>query len=420
MKLLTKTSRYYLILSGIVFIISGLIFYNLLQRVFYTQLDRTLKDEKLLIEETINYADSVPDFRTIFGHLIEVTILYQPNRKAEFIHDTIMYNGEQGKFLSYRHLFVENTSIRNKGYTINIYKPLHETETLVAGIVIVIALVFISLLIMLVFLNYAISRRVWIPFHRILYNLGSYDIHQEKPLKLVKTDIYEFGLLNKTMEKMSNKIRQDFINLKEFNENAAHELQTPLAVIKSKLDLLIQHENLTEVQLQLISSVYDATTRMSKLNQGLLLISKIENEQFTTKEAIDLSHVIDKILEHFEEMIDHLNIKVTKNYQQPVIILINRILAEILITNLVSNAIKHNYQSGTLDIVLTSTQLKISNSGQPLSVDPGDLFERFRKSGTSGDSVGLGLAIVRKIAQLYHMQVNYQYADGIHTLQVSF
>ncbi|MCK9423195.1 MAG: HAMP domain-containing histidine kinase [Bacteroidales bacterium] len=420
MKLLTKTSRYYLILSGIVFIISGLIFYHLLQRVFYTQLDRTLKDEKLLIEETINYSDSVPDFRTIFGHLIEVTILYQPNRKAEFIHDTIMYNGEQGKFLSYRHLFAENTSIRNKGYTINIYKPLHETETLVAGIVIVIALVFISLLILLVILNYIISRRVWIPFHRILYNLGSYDINQEKPLKLVKTDIYEFGLLNQAMEKMSNKIRQDFINLKEFNENAAHELQTPLAVIKSKLDLLIQHENLNEDQLQLISSVYDATTRMSKLNQGLLLISKIENEQFTTKEEINLSQVIDKTLEHFEEMIDHLHIEVIKNYQESVIIRINRILAEIMITNLVSNAIKHNHQSGSMNIVLTSARLIISNSGQPLGVDPDDLFERFRKSGTSGDSVGLGLSIVRKIAQLYHMQINYQYADGIHSLLLSF
>jgi len=420
MKLLTKTSRYYLILSAFVFIISGLIFYDLLHRVLYSQLDQSLKEEKMLIEETINYSDSVPDFRTIFGHLIDVTILYQPNRKSEFIHDTIMYDGEQGKFLSYRHLFVENNSIYKKGYTINIYKPLRETEKLIAGIVIVIALVFISLLILLALVNYLISRRVWIPFYRILHNLGSYDINQEKPLKLVKTDIYEFGLLNQAMEKMSNKIRQDFLNLKEFNENAAHELQTPLAVIKSKLDLLIQHENLTEEELQLISSVYDATTRMSKLSQGLLLISKIENDQFTTIEEIDLAQMIEKVLEHFEEIIDHRQITVVKKLSLHVILRINLILAEILVTNLISNAIKHNHQTGSLNILLTPSLLTISNSGQPLVVDPGELFERFRKSGNSADSVGLGLSIVRKITETYQMQIKYLYADGIHTILLSF
>ncbi|MCK9202927.1 MAG: HAMP domain-containing histidine kinase [Bacteroidales bacterium] len=420
MKLLTKTSRYYLILSGIVFIVSGLIFYQLLQRVFYSQMDLALKDEKELIEETINYSDSVPDFRTIFGHLVEVTILYDPNRKNEFIHDTVMYSSEDGKFLSYRHLFVENTSVHQKGYTINIYKPLHETEMLITGIVIVIALVFIALLAILVAVNYFISRRVWIPFYRILSHLGYYDINREKPLELTKTDIYEFNQLNEALEKMSNKIRQDFINLKEFNENAAHELQTPLAVIKSKLDLLIQDESLTEEQMQLISSVYDATTRMSKLNQGLLLISKIENEQFPSAERINLSQVIEKTLDHFGELIGHKEIKVDSKMDPSAVVKMNRILAEILITNLLSNAIKHNLQSGSLDILLTAHQLIISNTGQPLDMDPADLFERFRKSNTSGQSVGLGLSIVRKIAMLYHMQISYQYFNGIHSLLLTF
>ena len=407
MKLLTRTSRYSLLISVVVFIISGLIFFRLLHNIFNKQLDETLFEEKLLIEQTINYSDSVPDFRSVFGHMIDITILNTPHEKAEYIRDTLMYDSDLGSFAAFRHLFVENTSIRKKGYTINFYKPLHDSENLIAEIVIVVALVFISLLLLLVWVNYFIARRVWIPFYRTINNLSHYEINQEKPLNLTKTDIYEFNLLNQTLEKMSKKIHQDFINLKEFNENAAHELLTPVAIIKSKLELLIQREDLDEQQLQLISAVFEATTRMSKLNQGLLLISKIENNQFSHTEGINLAQILEKTLEHFEEMIEHRKIVVTKKSFHQVSLNMNRILAEILTTNLISNAIRHNIPSGSIEIVLLTDSLSITNTGQPLKTDPANLFERFRKSENHPDSVGLGLSIVQKIANLYQMKVYY-------------
>ena len=420
MKLLTRTSRYSLLISVVVFIISGLIFFRLLHNIFNKQLDETLFEEKLLIEQTINYSDSVPDFRSVFGHMIDITILNTPHEKAEYIRDTLMYDSDLGSFAAFRHLFVENTSIRKKGYTINFYKPLHDSENLIAEIVIVVALVFISLLLLLVWVNYFIARRVWIPFYRTINNLSHYEINQEKPLNLTKTDIYEFNLLNQTLEKMSKKIHQDFINLKEFNENAAHELLTPVAIIKSKLELLIQREDLDEQQLQLISAVFEATSRMSKLNQGLLLISKIENNQFSHTEGINLAQILEKTLEHFEEMIEHRKIVVTKKSFHQVSLNMNRILAEILTTNLISNAIRHNIPSGSIEIVLLTDSLSVTNTGQPLKTDPANLFERFRKSENHPDSVGLGLSIVQKIANLYQMKVVYIYNDGFHTLKISF
>ncbi|MDD4604636.1 MAG: HAMP domain-containing sensor histidine kinase [Bacteroidales bacterium] len=420
MKLLTRTSRYYLFVSLVVFIITGIVFYHLLLHIFYRQLDETLQDEKVLVEQTINYSDSVPDFRLVFGHLIDVTILNNLQKKTEHFKDTLLYNSEEGKFLSYRHLFVENTSFRQKGYTINIYKPLRETEKLVTEIVIAISLIFISLILVLVFVNYFIAQRSWIPFYRTLHNLNIYDINQEKPLVLIPTNTHEFELLNQALEKMSTKIRQDFLNLKEFNENAAHELQTPLAIIKSKMDLLIQDERLTEEQLRLISSINDATTRMSKLNQGLLLISKIENQQFAGTESVNLAEIIDKTVGQFEEMIDHKQITITRNISSSVNLHINRVLAEILVTNLISNAIRHNIPCGSIHIFLDSKSLVITNTGLTLDIDPEGLFERFRKSGSRGDSIGLGLSIVRKIADLYQMEVTYQYTAGNHTLKIIF
>ena len=420
MKLLTKTTRSYLLYSIVVFIISGLIIFQLLHHIFDNQLDETLNEEKLLIEQTINFSDSVPDFRSVFGHMIDITILNNTHKKVEYIRDTLMYQSDEGAFASFRHLFVENTSLQNRGYTINIYKPLHESEKLITEIMVVLALVFISLLFLLVFVNYFIARRVWIPFYRILNKLRHYDINTLKPLELTKTDIHEFNLLNQALEKMSQKIHQDFINLKEFNENAAHELQTPLAIIKLKLELLIQKENLDEDQLQLISSVFEATTRMSKLNQGLLLISKIENNQFNQTELINLKTVVDNTLEHFEEMIQHRELVVTRNYNYHVTLNINRVLAEILMTNLVSNAIKHNFSKGRIKITLDADTFSIENTGQILKTDPNYLFERFRKSENIQDSVGLGLSIVQKIANLYQMKVEYMHHEGLHTLTLHF
>ena len=160
MKLLTRTSRSYIYISVMVFIISGFIIFNMLHNIFKRQLDETLNEEKLLIEQTINYSDSVPDFRLVFGHMIDVTILNSPQKKAGYIRDTLMYDSELGTFASFRHLFSENTSISNKGYTINIYKPLRDSEKLITEIVISLSLVFTSLLLLLVLVNYFIARRV--------------------------------------------------------------------------------------------------------------------------------------------------------------------------------------------------------------------------------------------------------------------
>lgn len=419
-RLLVKTSRYYLALSAGVFLITGLVFYLLLHRIFYSQLDQGLLNEKMLIEETINYSDSVPDFRTIFGHLADVTILYERNKRSDRIHDTVMYNDEEGKFLSYRHLFAENTSLRNKGYTINIYKPLLETERLIGWILAVVALLFITLLLLLVVVNYTISRRVWIPFYRTLSLLENYNVNREKPLPVNESDIFEFDRLNQALTRMSDKIQRDFLNLKEFNENAAHELQTPLAVIKSKLELLIQDERLDEEQLKTISAIFEATTRITKLNQGLLLISRIDNEQFTGQEPVPLAPLIRKILDHFGELTELKKINVSVTLDEAATVRMNPALAEILISNLISNAIRHNLLAGTLEIFLNAAQLSITNTGKPLTCPPEQLFQRFRKSDPSGDSVGLGLAIVHKIAVLNKITIDYQTDGNLHTLLLKF
>jgi len=219
---------------------------------------------------------------------------------------------------------------------------------------------------------------------------------------------------------MSKKLQQDYRSLKEFNENASHEIQTPLAIIKSKLELLIQNEALKEDEMKIINSVYEATNRMSRLNQGLLLISKIDNNQFPVAEKINLQQLIEKNLEHFEELIALKKLNVTVAMSETIEPEMNRTLAEILMSNLLSNAIRHNVEEGDITVRLEAGQLIISNTGHALTSSPDELFERFRKSDRNSESAGLGLAIVKRILNIYHFPIDYTVNGQIHKMKISF
>jgi signal transduction histidine kinase len=419
MKLFTRTNIYYIFFSMLAFVVGGVIFYHILNRIFNDRIEDDLRTEKLLIQHEINHFDSMPDYQSVYGHLLQIRLYDRPRKYLERLQDTVMFDMKLEDFRLYRHLRVESTTEDGKGYIVNLFKPLDNRKMLTKDIIISLIILFLILLGFLIFMNNVIIRRVWIPFYRTLRALNHYNLNIQMPLHLSRTDIHEFRLLNETLHKMSEKILQDYQNLKEFNENAAHELQTPLAVIKSKLDLLIQHEQMDEPQLNLINSIYEATSRMSRLNQGLLLISRIQNNQYSVSEEINFADIIDSALEHFGEMIDLQGINVTRQYIDPMIIQMNSTLAEILVNNLISNAIRHNIQNGSILIIMNATKFSIANSGLLLTIDPRLLFERFRKSDDRMESVGLGLSIVQKICALYQLTSTYNYEDGLHTLVIS-
>lgn len=419
MKLFTRTNLYYIFFSLVAFTVGGMIFYHILNRIFDDRIEEDLLTEKLLIQHEISHFDSMPDYQSVYGHLLQIKLFDHPMRYYERLQDTVLFDMKLEDFRLYRHLRVESTTQDGKGYIVNLFKPLENRKMLTEDIIFSMIILFLILSGFLIFMNYVIVRRVWIPFYRTLHALNHYDLNVQMPLHLSATDIREFRLLNDTLNKMSEKILQDYMNLKEFNENAAHELQTPLAVIKSKLDLLIQNEKMDESQMNLINSIYEATTRMSRLNQGLLLISRIQNNQFNVSEEINIETIVDSTLVHFGEMIDLQFIRVTKQYIDPMVVHMNRTLAEILVNNLLSNAIRHNIQNGSIHITMNAKIFTIANTGPSLNVDPRQLFERFRKSDERLGSVGLGLSIVQKICTLYQLTASYNYNEGLHTLVIS-
>ena len=215
-------------------------------------------------------------------------------------------------------------------------------------------------------------------------------------------------------------MRSDYLNLKEYNENAAHEIQTPLAVIRSKIELLMQSKDLRKGSLSHIKSINEATSRILKLNQGLLLISKIENQFFHETKKISLAKIIETDLDNYREIMQLKGIKVNFKATDPAIVEINEVLADVLISNLLSNAVRYNIDDGFIKCNIDNKYLIITNTGLPLKTDPENLFRRFHKGNDNPQSVGLGLSIVRKITDYYKMQISYSCTGNIHELKLNY
>jgi signal transduction histidine kinase len=297
---------------------------------------------------------------------------------------------------------------------------MFESEDLVENIVYPFTVsVFITMVILSIY-TWGLQKHLWKPFYGTLAVLADFDAKQNTSLNLPSTKTLEFRILNDEIEKMTEKIRNDYRNLKEFTENASHEMQTPLAIIRSKMELIIQSEGLTKDQSEAILEMFTSITKLSKLNESLLLLSRIENGQFNENETVIIKDIIEEKLSLFEDMINFRKITVEKIYNSSPLIIVNAHLADILFNNLVNNAIKHNVNGGKIIIELNKDSGVISNSGIKPLKDPDNMFERFSKDSASSDSVGLGLAISKKICDAAGFKITYEYSENLHKITVFF
>ena len=419
MHLNEKIGRTYLILSVIIFILSGVMLYFVLTSVMNNRLDQQLLYHKALVAKIIKYDY---DF-TLFEEPEELTEaenkLYP--RDTIIYKDTLIFHAIEDvegaeEYEKYRQLTSYET-LQGKRYKIITRNSLVRNQDFISIITLSTIIIILLLLTGLWVLNTQIVKNIWKPFYKNLDTLKTFSIQDQNPIKLEPSNVKEFKELNSSIKNLTLKLQSDFNNLKEFSENASHEMQTPLAIMQSKIELLLQSTKLTKGQSEQLQSIYQAGQRLSKLNKTLLLLAKVENQQFSTKEDVSLKKLIEKQLENYEDFIINKNIQVNLDLSDEVIST-NTILADTLISNLFSNAIKHNIEGGTINITYLRDILIFSNSGDILHQDPENLFNRFKKASTSKDSLGLGLAIVKKICEVNNWQISYSYQENIHQISV--
>jgi signal transduction histidine kinase len=271
--------------------------------------------------------------------------------------------------------------------------------------------------VLLFFANRFLVKRLWKPFRTTLSSIRNFNLDAPSAIKTEKTSIQEFNELNENINMMTEKVVKDYVSLKHFTDHASHEMQTPLAVVNSKLDILIQDGELSEKNLQHLQSIYNAVNKMSKLSQSLLLLTKIDNKQFYESREVDIRSVVKNKLRELDEWIGGKSL-VISNGVNDLHITMNQQLADTLISNLVINAIRHSEPHSHILLQSAKNSFTISNPGRGV-LDKNRIFDRFWRSEHS-DGTGLGLAIVKRICEQYGFLLEYEFKDGDHYFTVIF
>jgi signal transduction histidine kinase len=417
MKLFTKYSRISIVATIAVFLVASSAFFFTLRYVLINQID-----EDLRIEE-----DEISSFAKIHNSLPE-----NISEKDQVINYTLVNTAFTGR--AYTSIFVTDPQEKNKehfrelqfglvalgkNYRVSVAKSLEKTDDVVESVILITSTAILALLVVSFIINRVALRRLWQPFYNTLSGVKEFQVSRHQALHFSPSDIDEFDFMNQTLEKITQRARVDYLSLKTFSENASHELQTPLAVIRSKLDLLIQDEHLTEPQSQALQSAYNAIQKLNTLNQSLLLLARIENKQFEKTGVISLKQKMEEKLAEFQELWQSRGIT-TNVCTSNVEVKMNPDLADILLNNLLSNATRHNYEGGNISIELDEDALKVSNSSHQPALDPEKVFDRFYKPTGNNEHNGLGLSIIRQIVNASNFSTEYGYEDGRHSFLVKF
>lgn len=418
MRLLTKTTLYFL--AAMVPLLAAAGFYLFHQ--FGKELNQRM-DEELITEEIqwIRYLQAQSDNGITFILRTPEILIYPVNARAfkyPEIETTTGFDAKENRRRPFRQLS-HVVPINGIPYLITIRKSQQQQTALIANVTRIMLLVFTGLFVATLLFNWLISKELWKPFRRSLQKIRSAELKKMEAVHFENTSIKEFNELNASLNSMAEKIYHDYINMKEFTENAAHEMQTPLAVVQSKMELLLQDPNLNEDQAASIMQAITALSRLSKLNQSLLLLAKIENNQYETNGTISIVDVTKKYLQLFDEVIKDKQLIIETNFAEDWLLNLHPLLADSLISNLIGNAVKYNYNGGKITIIVNANKYHISNTSQLLLINPQQLFKRFNKTKNSdGSSNGLGLAIVKKICDTHNLLITYHADNGIHHFNI--
>lgn len=423
MRLLQVSLRTLLLYSLALVLISIPVSFFAIREILNEEVDKSLalhSDQFIQHVRSFEYLDDLEMDLGIWDQLsYDITIAPANGVKVGKYYQTVsLYDSIEHEYHPFR-MLSSAVDIKNKPYVLTIRMSLVDNDELVvalAGVqIILVALLATGLLL----LNRSLSRKLWRPFYNTLNQLKAYELDKSESIQPEKTNIIEFDDLNKTVSHLTDRNRKVFLQQKEFIENASHELQTPLAVFQSKLDMLMQTPSLTETEAAIILELEETAQRMARLNKNLFLLSKIDNDQFTNLEDVDLSKVASTLLLNLKPMADLDGISMGSTIT-PVTITANKTLIEVLLTNLLHNAIMHTTPNGNVIVLVKDGEIIVSNTGNPLIMPSDKMFERFSKESKNEKSTGLGLAIVKTICETCGYSITYTFQEGVHTFSVKF
>lgn len=303
-------------------------------------------------------------------------------------------------------------------YELKVSTPTFEKDDLQKAILSLIVALYLLLLPIIIGLTVGIYNQSLKPLYALLNWLDGYKPGKSHTPVPNDTDIKEFNKLNVAAQKAVERSEQFHERQKQFIGNASHELQTPLAVLGNRMEWMLNSMNLNEEQMGEIMKMKRTLSSIVRLNKTLLLLTKIENNQFPDSNRFDIVPMIEEQKELYDEIYAHKELDCRVTLPTKFEVTMNDSLASVLLDNLIKNAYIHTADKGSIAITLENGTLKVSNDGvAPL--DGEHIFDRFyRNSGKEG-STGLGLALVKAVTECYSLDLKYEFKEKRHVFSVT-
>lgn len=318
---------------------------------------------------------------------------------------------------------VLKTIFRDSGgrfFELTVAIPSYEKQSLQQRILWWTLILYFMLLVAVIAVNAFIIRRSFRPLYALLGWLDEFRLGRDAPEISNKTDITEFRLLNEAMMRAVRKAGEMFDQQRLFTGNASHELQTPIAVCRSRLEMLAADPSLGEAQLEQIGAVLGTLDHLAGLNRTLLMLARIDNNGFPDSVPTDPGAIIRRLAGDYSEIYGHRGLAVEVRQKAAPKISMNETLASVLWGNLLKNAFAHSAEGGRITVEISARGVSISNGATGGPLDPVVVFRRFYRAGSGEGSAGLGLALVESICRLYGFGVGYGFGDGRHIFTVTF
>ncbi|HPK09144.1 MAG TPA: HAMP domain-containing sensor histidine kinase [Saprospiraceae bacterium] len=426
-KLLHKPLRAFVIYALIILSISIPVYVFIIDYIWINELDEnnwiTLQQTKEKFQSHEFTPHEIQQLNSLWG-IVQPGISIEENNKSIPFQDSV-YEVTRTNLLN-----VEDHKDRFRGlksqviingdpYILTIETNVEESDDTFLAIATTTAIFFNILILGFIILNRIISTKLWKPFDLTLKQLRLFELSKESKMNLPQSDILEFQELNKTLEKMVNNNLRAYQQQKKFTENASHELQTPIALLKSKLDLLFQQKDISSEISRILNDIEAPLSRLSRINKNLILLARVENQQFQLQQENDIKALFQTALILFEDYICEKELILNIKIEERILVNANHYLLETMVNNLISNAIRHTPIGGEIIISCSSNSIQIANTGnQRLNTD--FMFERFSMSSDNKISSGLGLAIIKEIVVKNNWSLEYLYRDKFHIFLVSF
>ncbi|MBI3518552.1 MAG: HAMP domain-containing histidine kinase [Bacteroidetes bacterium] len=418
MKLVYKNILINAIISLMILFVGEYSLFYFLKQNMEKEVTEHLQIERHFMMRHLKHGVNIDYFNYNIGDRLSIEPIQTLQYKEPIMKDVeVKEEWEEEHFTSKEIVF--DVEQNNKFYRVSISKTIDEDEGLAGSMSAIIFISGLCMFTILVLINVFVYHKLFSPVYKLIKDIKGFSTQQFQKIIPPTTSTQEFKTLGEEVSKMSEKMIADYASIKEFMENMTHEIQTPLAVINSKIERSFQAKDLSEEQAILLSDASKAVTKLFNINKGLTLLCRLDNKQYNTPVEISVKELIQQRLIYFSDFSENKKLTITETYANDLKLFMDASLSEILIDNLIKNAIQHNIQNGHISISIKNNQLTVANTGEEPKVPTTNYFDRFY-SQKPYQSLGLGLSIIKKIVDYYAYSISYNYENEHHQVTIDF